>query len=402
MNICKDAYCTGCGVCESVCPVNSISMVKDEYDCIYPQIDQTSCIKCKKCINYCPKEKHLYWEKAPDRAYVAWNTDQQKREKAASGGVASAIYDYALLHGYKTFGVVYNPREKAEYIEIKNEFDIERCRNSKYVFSDIRPILPLVAKYVDNGEKIIIPALPCQAAAIIAICGGRRDSCIILDIVCHGTCPEDYLNQHIDVICRQKRKNVASISFRDDEYGTHSYVFTMSDNEKKFYATKVDMQDVYQIGYHRALIYRENCYHCEYAQPRRVGDLTISDFSGLGRVSIYQGTNQSVSCILVSSFKGQKMLEELIRTGYIRCAERPIAEALEFEKLLQRPSVLHKKRDVFLEKYKQTKDFECAAKAALKKELLLNRVKYREIKRFMIKHTPKKMRLFIKERLHFK
>lgn len=46
--------CTGCSVCEAVCPLQSIKMVSDEQGFLYPVIDKNKCVACGKCIEVCP------------------------------------------------------------------------------------------------------------------------------------------------------------------------------------------------------------------------------------------------------------------------------------------------------------------------------------------------------------
>ncbi len=36
--------CCGCGACEQVCPKNAVHMVQDRDECLYPQIDMSSCV----------------------------------------------------------------------------------------------------------------------------------------------------------------------------------------------------------------------------------------------------------------------------------------------------------------------------------------------------------------------
>lgn len=399
MQIGKDEHCTGCGACESICPVECIRMEKDEYDCFYPQVKKQECIQCFRCENVCPKEKHWYWKERPFKAYAAWNTDPEKRFASASGGIVSAIYTLAIDKGYRAFGVVYEPGKKAEYIEVKTKEQIEQCRNSKYVFSDVRPVLQRIRELVTAGEKVIVPALPCQAAAIIGVCGGRKDNLIVLDIVCHGVCPADYLNNHLESICRHQEKMPTAIQFRDPAFGTHNYIFSLYQGKKRFYSSRVDAQDAYHYGYHRALTYRENCYHCEYARPERVGDMTVSDFSGLGKIMPYEGDNHSVSCVLISSEKASRLWNELVTSQLVVCEERPLEEALCFEKMLKAPSVPHRKRSEFLSYYCDTGNFEYAAKKALRTDLLLNRIHYRFIKNSVAHLLPESFKKKIKKML---
>ncbi len=397
MQIRKDEHCTGCGACESVCPMKCIRMEKDEYGCLYPQVKKQECIRCLRCENVCPKEKRWYWKERPFKAYAAWNTDPEKRLASASGGIVSAIYTLALDKGYRTFGVVYEPGKKAKYIEVKTKEQAEQCRNSKYVFSDIRPILLRIKELVAADEKVIVPALPCQAAAVIGVCGGRKDNLIVLDIVCHGVCPVDYLNNHLESICSHQGKIATAIHFRDPAFGTHNYIFAIYGERERFYSSKVDAQDVYHYGYHRALTYRENCYHCEYARPERVGDITVSDFSGLGKIIPYKGNNHSVSCVLISSEKGSRLWNELVTSELVTFEERPLGEALHYEKNLKAPLIPHRKRSEFLRCYCSTANFEYAARKALRTDLLLNRVRYRFIKNSVSHLLPESFKKKIKK-----
>ena len=73
---------------------------------------------------------------------------------------------------------------------------------------------------------------------------------------------------------------------------------------------------------HNATIYRPNCYSCMYAGPNRCGDLTIGDFTGLGRVASVDGNlaemkYQGISCVLCNSEKGQKFLAQLGNEKYL-------------------------------------------------------------------------------------
>ena len=145
--------------------------------------------------------------------------------------------------------------------------------------------------------------------------------------------PAEYLKQHIKSVELKKEKKAAKCTFRDPHYKTHQFIFSLYDEDSKcFYHKRVESNDLYQIGYHRALIYRENCYHCRYAAGVRCSDLTIGDFSGLGRVEKCDFNSIDVSCVLVNTEKGVKVIESL--SSSVTLVERPLAEALDFERQL--------------------------------------------------------------------
>ena len=46
--------CCACTACYAICPESAISMVEDEEGFEYPQIDDSNCIRCYRCIKVCP------------------------------------------------------------------------------------------------------------------------------------------------------------------------------------------------------------------------------------------------------------------------------------------------------------------------------------------------------------
>lgn len=198
------SQCTSCGACKYVCPTNSISFVTDEMDNTFPVINYDKCVSCAKCQKACHVNNQNLKLYTPQKCYVAWNSDNKLRFNAASGGIATAIYDFCISNGYKSFGVALSIADGAYYKEITRREDLKDIQNSKYTFSNIADIFGEIIEYVEAGEKVIIPALPCQAAALRTLCGEKKDNLIIIDIVCHGVCPYEYLKQHIKRVIKKQ------------------------------------------------------------------------------------------------------------------------------------------------------------------------------------------------------
>ncbi|MGN1134029.1 MAG: 4Fe-4S dicluster domain-containing protein [Oscillospiraceae bacterium] len=46
--------CCGCSACCAVCPKSAIIMTEDDEGFEYPEIDETKCVQCHKCVSVCP------------------------------------------------------------------------------------------------------------------------------------------------------------------------------------------------------------------------------------------------------------------------------------------------------------------------------------------------------------
>ena len=150
------------------------------------------------------------------------------------------------------------------------------------------------------------------------------------------------------------------------------------------------------------LTYRENCYHCRYARAERIGNLTISDFSGLGRLEPWTEENWSVSCVIPSTPKGQLLLDTLQQKEKIELHCRPAEEAYRFEKQLQGPSIPNAHRGAFLKLYSEGNGFDASVQCACKKEMqiyfVMRTLHVKEIRSVCRKLMPAKLKKMIKKR----
>ena len=410
--ICLPEDCTACKACLNVCKLNCIEMVKDKQDVSRYKISVDKCIDCGLCRKVCPVLHNS--KNQPHKAYVAWSNNEERHAKSASGGIAAELYSFLLKKNFSLVGTKWSDDFTVRLCIGDTTEDIIKFQNSKYTYSDPVYIYRDVVEEINQGANVLFVGLPCQTAAMANILQYRnmRDKCILVDLVCHGIPPSEYLQQHVKYIENIKGKKVKTIIFRDPERGTENYWFSLFGIDCGcFYTRHVKRNDVYHLGYHRALIYRDNCYHCKFTTHQRCGDLTLADYSGLGtggEVDFKHGSQ--LSCILCNTSRGENLISEIIADGVIKAYERPLTEELGNERQLNAPSIPHVNRDVFLATYKKTKNFEIAAYKALRKDIYKNELMHyllvdkiiglpRKIAKIIL---PERMKKYIKRWLHKK
>lgn len=402
--ICNASDCTACGACKTVCPRQCISMHTNEYGIVLPIIDHNECIECKRCINTCP-DNHTVITNNPIKCYAGWSIDNETRHTSASGGIASEIYKYCASNNIISVGCELIGTSDCHLKVIRPGDDIIKFRNSKYVYSATADTYTELISLIRKGEKVIFIGIPCQVAGLKNCLGREYENLTTVDIVCHGVAPQKYLDQHIENLIKVKEKaHGIDIKFRNPELpgGTHSFWFTISKiGEPVEYAKKVYDNDEYQYGYHKALIYRDNCYRCRYAKSQRVGDITISDFSGIGKISPWNKEKNNISCILVNTDKGASLLYSLKDQIYIE--ERPLDEALKYEHQLSHPSIPHPKRDAFIGNYSKTHNFDKSVRAAVGNILWKNHLKeimhVVDIRNFISRFIPKDLKQILRRKI---
>jgi len=135
-----------------------------------------------------------------------------------------------------------------------------------------------------------------------------------VDLICHGVpgikLLRDYLGE-----TSFNRENISDLKFRTKNNGVITYQFSeITDNsgEKTISASHSSYYDLFL----HCDSYRDQCYHCEYANDDKPGDITIGDYFEARQdyPKLFQPGGALVdsdylNCLLVNSIKGQELLK---------------------------------------------------------------------------------------------
>ncbi len=331
VTVCKIDMCTGCSACAEICPKDAISIV-DSISSLNAVIDQSKCIGCGACERIC-QQNHSPIKRETIASYQGWAHDETIRMKGSSGGVATALEKYFCTHmGYVCSCRFQNGR--FEYY-LTNQVDRLNFQGSKYVKSNPYGVYSPIKKLLKSGEKVLFVGLPCHVGAIKNYVGeSLQDNLYTVDLVCHGTPSQKLLGKFLDErsICLPE---VKAFQFR----------------EKDKFQIRHDLQyigvqgtsDAYSIAFLSALTYTENCYHCIYAEKKRVSDITLGDSWGTSLSEEEQ--KKGISLMLVQSEKG----DDLIKNSGIVLKQVDYENAVQNNGQLVQPSIKPKAWKAFFD-----------------------------------------------------
>ena len=342
MQICKEELCTGCGACASVCAFGAIKLVLNKSFERVAQIDKNLCRNCKKCFNVCPVIKDAKYC-LPTACYAGYSKDSEERTTSASGGIAASLTNSFITSGGIVYGTAY---ENGKFLITRadNKAKAKLFKGSKYVKSDSEEGIKNAIIDLKQGKKVLFFGTPCQVAGL-KNASKDNQNLYLVDLICHGTPSQEYLEDHVREQTKKGFADIENISFRDKD-GWRLKVYT---NGKVVY-NKSHQEDVYFKSFLNGETYRQNCYACLFAKEKRVSDVTIGDFWGLGRKKPFDESTEKVSVILVNTEKGQKLLEEYGTN--IKLIAREVKEAIEGNDQLRAPTKISKNAQIFKQEIK--------------------------------------------------
>lgn len=175
--------CTGCGICEDVCPKHCITMIRTKGE-HRPNVDLSVCLgdKCGRCLKVCPgvgvnlndmaKQMFIDPQIKEDKyigryvgVHTGYSLDKEIRYHSASGGMVSQFLIYLLdkkiINGAVVTGYGDDHITPKTYIARTAE-EIINARSSKYCPVALNKV---GNEIVASEGKFVIVGLPCHIQA---------------------------------------------------------------------------------------------------------------------------------------------------------------------------------------------------------------------------------------------
>lgn len=340
--------CCGCGLCSAICPMNAITMEKDEEGFDYPTIDTTRCTSCNRCTNICSfkADQNVRWSidlyKKNIKVCAAKIRNKSKLRDSSSGGMFSAISDYILKNGGAIACSVYSyETNRLKFCLVQDFLMRDKARGSKYTQSDLEDIFQRSEEWMELNpdKKLLFVGTGCQAAAFKRFLQvkKREQQAYIIDLICQGVISPKLWNDYIDMQERKYQGKVEYLTFKDKSFDWKSPIAYIKIRNKK-----IMISDIVQIM-NSKVAFRPSCYNCPYTTVRRDTDITIGDYWGIDKEIPDFYDPHGNSLVLIHSEAGQKLFSDIKNS--VEYVESSVEKCLQ--PCLIKPVIEPAKRDAF-------------------------------------------------------
>ncbi|MGN1320835.1 MAG: Coenzyme F420 hydrogenase/dehydrogenase, beta subunit C-terminal domain, partial [Acutalibacteraceae bacterium] len=264
------------------------------------------------------------------------NSNRDQLQKSSSGGIFFKTAEYVINSlGGVVFGAAYCDNFSVKIVKAETAEEINRLSGSKYVYSDTDNSYREAEKFLKLGRTVLYSGVSCQIAGLLSYLKKDYDKLICVEVLCHGAPSQELFKKYIQVIQNRTKKRLLSINQRDKSKPWNQLItkcVRLSFDKSKDIVRTEDF-DPYMSLYVRELSYRDTCYKCKYIGAKRIGDIVLGDFGGLGIAKKCRlDTSHGVSFVMVNSDKGDRLMKNI---SCIEFEKRTLDEAKLFNSCLR-------------------------------------------------------------------
>lgn len=342
INILNRERCTGCRVCENVCPSQAIEFKENKEGFLYPNVKEDLCTNCGFCTQKCPVLTETEYGEIQECYAVM--SEKDIRMESSSGGMFTVLANYILKKGGYVCGAAWkSPFTVAHKIIHRNE-DLHELQLSKYIQSDLNNCYRQIKDLLAENKAVLFVGCPCQVDGLYHFLGKRdNQNLITADLVCHGVPSYKTLEKYCKEVAGDRQ--VKQINFRSKEVYKWSTTMKIEFSDGSIYRRGFK-EDPWFNCFAENLFFRSSCYACKYAKIPRVGDFTLGDFWQIWRVSPSLDDGWGTSLVLANTEIADKLLAKL-KKNLTLLKKMPLETARRYNAQLNNPSPYHKKRETF-------------------------------------------------------
>lgn len=341
--------CTGCGICKAVCASKAIVMRANEEGFLYPVVDIALCKECNKCYTICPISENNTSERHKSFAvYACQAKDEQLLIEATAGGLFPVLARKIIQMGGSVYGAAYNEHMKVVHQRAVDMADVARFNGSKYVQSDISPVLESVRADLVSGCKVLFSGTPCQIDALKLFCNDIcSDNLYTVDVVCYGVPSPGVFASYLSSLEEKYNAKIYDYRFRDKHSNGWSHTTVVKMRGAQGSKRVVEGENYQCFPYYRMFArrdcFRTSCYTCSYTKLNRCSDITTGNFWGIEKISSKFDTYLGVSMALINTKNGNDLFFSVM--SEMICEQRSIDEAVAANDALVKCVPYQKRRD---------------------------------------------------------
>lgn len=348
----EKADCCGCSACQSVCNHNAIVMKEDLEGFKYPEINADLCVNCGLCEKVCPIQfrKAGLSNREVMSVWAARSKDDVCLKKSSSGGIFGLLVRHVISLGGVVFGAAYDESMIVRHTYATTLQESEKFYGSKYVQSDTSGVFLQVREFLKQDRLVLFSGTPCQVEGLRLFLRKDYEKLVLVDLGCHAVPSPKLFRDYVGYINKKFGKKLFSINMREKEKigwsAARSSSLLFCDGTKI-----VDPPDTFswRSVFFSRMADRPSCFHCQFSNTNRPGDLTLADFWDRGNKRPELSSSLGTSSIFINTLKGEKIFE-MIRGQVVR-NEILLEDALQ--QCFQEPTWISPQKETFWKYYKK-------------------------------------------------
>lgn len=307
------ADCSGCAACATICPVSAITFKYNAEGFLYPQVDDSKCVRCLMCESVCAYKKDTQMpisERECTHIYAAKSRNPDVLFQSSSGGIFTVLSDFFFEQNNAVVSCVYSYENDTVLFAFLNDETVrDKARGSKYIQAEVGDAFQNIIKWiVDNPDRsMLVVGTGCQMAGLDLLLKEKkiRDHVILVDLICHGAASSKLWKNFIHKIEYENGGHIDYITFKNKRNGWESPSVFAKIKDKEL--SIKPYADWFYMGWSL----RESCYNCPYTRIDRNSDITIGDFWGIQNVMPDFYDKMGVSLVITHNENGENLFDSI-------------------------------------------------------------------------------------------